>query len=173
MSTPSIPGVHRDDLADAIQRATDDWLTAYHAADAALAYIAAHQEPRACDCGSKYDRRPDCTADDAYEEGRKDACDREHADEWVEVDEATWEDLSDGVRVRQEWEKGCWVETLRRFVHRAGLPDPDEVPVERMARAIFASDCPFSEWEIWDEAVHDRYRRAARAALAAHREGER
>ena len=94
MSTPSIPGVHRDDLADAIQRATDDWLTAYHAADAALAYIAAHQEPRACaTCGAKYDKCPECTADEAFEEGRMEACDREHAVEWVEVDEATWTDL--------------------------------------------------------------------------------
>ena len=57
MSTPSIPGVDRDALAEAIRR--DLILSngkAYHAADVVLAHIAAHHE---------------C------------ACDRDHADEWV------------------------------------------------------------------------------------------
>ena len=78
MSTPSIPGVDRDALAAEVERATFvcSALTAYRAADAALAYIAAHQEPRACTCGAKYDKCPECAADDAYEKGRKDAdCD--------------------------------------------------------------------------------------------------
>ena len=124
MTTPSIPGVHRDDLAHAIRRATDNWLAAYHAADAALAYIAAHQVPRACtDCEAKYDKCPECAADDAYEKGRKDAaCDREHADEWVEVDEDDWLDLPDGTRLRREWERGAYAE-FHHFVHRDDLPD--------------------------------------------------
>lgn len=62
--TPSIPGVNRNDLGVAIHRDTDVgfWL-AGAVADVALAHIAAHHE---------------C------------ACDREHADEWVEVDKGTW-----------------------------------------------------------------------------------
>ena len=124
--TPSIPGVDRDALAAAIHRDTvaSRWL-AGPAADAALAHIAAHQEPRACACGAKYDRCPACAADDAYEEGRKDAaCDREHADEWVEVDGATWEALPKGARRRREWVVGVF-DGGRRFVHRDDLPaDP-------------------------------------------------
>ena len=60
-TTPRIPGVDREDLIKAIPRNTvlSD-RAARRAADAALAHIAAHHE---------------C------------ACDREHADEWVEVDE--------------------------------------------------------------------------------------
>lgn len=110
MSTPSIPGVDREDLADAIRRATitDNWLAAYHAADAALAHIAAHQE---------------C------------ACDREHADEWVEVDRKTWYDLPTGTRVR--WE-GCHEGAgSRHFVHRDDLPaDLPDDPRALIAREL-------------------------------------
>ena len=102
-NTPSIPGVDREDLADAIRRATitDNWLAAYHAADAALTHIAAHHE---------------C------------ACDREHADEWVEVDRHTWHDLPDGVRVRTERVRG---EAGRYFVHRDDLPDDPRALIAR------------------------------------------
>ena len=129
MSTPSIPGVDREALAAEIEEATFvcSELTARRAADAAIAYIAAHQEPRVCACGAKYDRCPDCAADDAYERGRKDAaCDLEHADEWVEVDQDTWLDLPDGVRVRQGWVR------LRAL---ADAPDPLEAPGTALGRA--------------------------------------
>ena len=98
MSTPSIPGVDRDALADAILRGA--WIgvwSANRAADAALAYIAAHHE---------------C------------ACDREH-DEWVEVDEGERADLPNGVRLREEWTRGRWEDTIRLLVHRDDLPDTD------------------------------------------------
>ena len=109
--TPSIPGVDREDLADAIRRATitDNWLAAYHAADAALAHIAAHHE---------------C------------ACDREHDDEWVEVDEKTWDSLPDGALLRHEWVQGAAAKG-RHFVHRDDLPDdPVDERVKVMARAL-------------------------------------
>lgn len=180
MSTPSIPGVDREALAAEIEEATFvcSELTARRAADAAIAYIAAHQEPRVCACGAKCDRCPDCAADDAYERGRKDAaCDLEHADEWVEVDQDTWLDLPDGVRVRQGWVRGLYFVHSRYFVHRDDLPDPDADLVERMARALLAFDLrvlggrvPNGRWEGWGEGVQERYREAARAALAAYRE---
>ena len=99
MSTPSIPGIDRDALANAIVQNTrlDAW-AAYDAAGAALAHIAAHHE---------------CV------------CDREHDDEWVEVDEGERADLPDGVRLREEWTKGRWEDTIRLLVHRDDLPDPD------------------------------------------------
>ena len=150
--TPSIPGVDREELADAIRRATitDNWLAAYHAADAAIAHIAAHHEcsalPATWDDGGARpvegehgwmkpllpngsQRFPDGTPVEAWCEAYADrhrslryvagdayvallgdvalswrdshlirpalpptapACDREHADEWVEVvDEST------------------------------------------------------------------------------------
>ena len=52
------------------------------------------------------------------------ACDREHADEWVEVDEGTWDGLPKGARRRREWVVGVF-DGGRRFVHRDDLPDPD------------------------------------------------
>ena len=126
--TPSIPGVDRDALAEAIDRDTVvGGRLARRAADAAIAHIAARQGPRACACGAKCDKCPECAADDAYEKGRKDAaCDREHSDEWVEVRyEDAVADLPKGVRVRQEW---AWCVTgtaPRLWVHRDDLPDPD------------------------------------------------
>ena len=120
--TPSIPGVDRNDLAAEIKQYAfvSDWV-ARRAANTALAHIAAHQELRACTCGAKYDRCPDCAADDAYEKGRKDAaCEREHDDEWVEVDDVS--DLPDGTRVRREWAVGVF-DGGRRFIHRDDLPD--------------------------------------------------
>lgn len=126
MSTPSIPGVDRGALAGVIRRTSLlGPVLARRAADIALAHIAAHQEPRACTCGAKYDRCPDCTADDAYEKGRKDAaCDLDHADEWVEVDEAVWDDLPVGARSLREWVVGVF-DGGRCFVHRDDLPDTD------------------------------------------------
>ena len=102
MSTPSIPGVNRDGLVNAIRRdpTLGPW-PADRAADVALAYIAAHHE---------------C------------ACDREHADEWVEVDEATFYALPDGTRLRAEWAKGG---EARRFVHRDDLPDDPRALIAR------------------------------------------
>ncbi len=138
MSAPSVPGVDRDALAEAIDRDTSvgSWQAGF-VADAALVYIAAHQEPRACTCGAKYDRCPDCTADEAYEEGRKDAaCDREHADEWVEVDNlgaVLYE-----ARVRQEWVRGDMVNPHRFFVHRDDLPDPDDDAVAALREASWS-----------------------------------
>lgn len=133
MTTPTIPGVDRDALAKAIQ---DAWVTGrslarYVAADAALAYIAAHQEPPACTCGAKYDRCPDCTSDDAYEQGRKDApCDREHDDEWVEVTEDDLDGLPEGTRRRREWVVGV-LDGGRLFVHRDDLPDDPRALIAR------------------------------------------
>ena len=108
--TPSIPGVDRDALANAIVQNTrlDVW-AAYDAAGAALAYIAAHHE---------------C------------ACDREHDDEWVEVDEKTWDSLPDGALLRHEWVQGAAAKG-RHFVHRDDLPDdlPDD-PRALIAREL-------------------------------------
>ena len=113
MTTPSIPGVERNSLADVIRRdqALDPWTSA-RTADAALAYIAAHHE---------------C------------ACDREHADEWVEVDESTWDGLPDGARVRSELVVGVF-DGGRSFVHRDDLPDdlPDD-PRALIARELGAA----------------------------------
>ena len=75
-------------------------------------------------CESKYDRCPDCAADDAYEKGRKDAaCDREHADEWVEVDMETGLAQSSGTRMRQDWVNGVHDSSRGLLVHRDDLPD--------------------------------------------------
>ena len=102
MSTTKIPGIDRFGLADAIeQNARPGAWGSLSAADAALAYIAAHHE---------------C------------ACDREHADEWVEVDRHTWHDLPDGVRVRTERVRG---EAGRYFVHRDDLPDDPRALIAR------------------------------------------
>ena len=142
MTTPTVPGVDRDALADAIQRDTvaGFWL-AGSVADAALAHIAEHH---------------------------KCACDREHADEWVEVDDGRDLGLPMGARIRLEWTKGR-SRAVRRFVHRDDLPEPDADPVERMARAIFASEVPDIKWDAHTESFRASYRKAARAALAAYR----
>ena len=104
-TTPSIPGIDRFGLADAIeQNARPGAWGSLSAADAAIAYIAAHHE---------------C------------ACDREHADEWVEVDEATWYDLPDGVRVRTEWVRGDSTTPYRHLVHRDDLPDDPRALIAR------------------------------------------
>lgn len=147
MTTPTIFGVKREDLLQAVHNA----FTRRHppedcsaAADAALNYIATHQVTRACTCGAKCDRCPDCTADDAYEKGRKDAArDREHDDEWVEVD--GWYDLPDGTRVRRDWVKGV-PGTSRHFVRRDDLPDEPvdkrvEVAAQWLAEHIGENEC--------------------------------
>ena len=151
MSTPSIPGVDREDLADAILRGA--WIgvwSANRAADAALAHIAAHHE---------------C------------ACDREHDDEWVEVGGSVVSNLPNGARARvqHDWVVGYEAAptTPCYLVHRDDLPDPDADLVERMARAIFASNYPNLRWESMGEDTQEHYRKAARAALAAYREEER
>ena len=122
---PTIPGVDRDALIEAINRDTTvgSWLTG-HTADVVLAHIAAHHECACTTCGAKYDKCPECAADDAYEKGRMDACDREHADEWVEVDEAVWDDLPVGARSLRKWVVGVF-DGGRCFVHRDDLPDTD------------------------------------------------
>lgn len=97
MSTTSIPGVDRDALVDAIIKQglpLSEW-GALSAADVVLAHIA---------------ERHECT------------CDREHADEWVEVEEATWYGLSHGARLREERAMGS-IDASRYFVHRDDLPD--------------------------------------------------
>ena len=135
MSTPTIPGVSRYALVSEIYRAlTSEYgsMDCWAAADAAINYIATHQEPVTCICGAEYDGCPQCAADDAYEKGRKDAaCDREHADEWVEVDEGERADLPDGVRLREEWTKGRWEDTIRLLVHRDDLPDDPRALIAR------------------------------------------
>ena len=105
MSTPRIPGVDRDALADTIMRGTvrNGWTPA-RAADAALAHIAAHH---------------------------KCACDREHDDEWVEVDEDVWDGLPDGVRLRQEWVRGDLGNTHRQFIRRDDLPEDPRALIAR------------------------------------------
>ena len=168
--SPSIPGVDRDGLAAAIHYNTRPiaLLSANRAADVAIAYIDDHQESRACTCGAKYDRCPDCAADDGYAAGRKDAA-RDHADEWVEVDEGTWITQPDGTRMLQEWVNGA--PDNRFFVHRDDLPDPEADLVERMAKAIWSAGEFDGEWSDRSSAVQERYRKAARAALAVqHRE---
>ena len=88
MTAPSIPGVDRDALVEAIER--DAWTTG-SAADAALAHI----------------------------------------DEWVEVDEATWNDLPTGTRVRTEWVRGDPTTPYRYFVHRDDLADDPRALIAR------------------------------------------
>lgn len=91
--TPSIPGVDRDALTHVIrQEVIPGPSAAYRAADAALAYIAAHHE---------------C------------ACDREHADEWVEVDEDSWDDLPKGARLQA-------VAAAVLYLHRPVEVEPSE-----------------------------------------------
>lgn len=58
------------------------------------------------------------------------ACDREHADEWVEVDEKTWRDLPDGVRLRRDWAMGIY-DGGRPLVHRDDLPDDPRALIAR------------------------------------------
>lgn len=196
MSTPPVPGVDRDALAEAIQRGTvlSDW-KARRTADVALAHIAAHHEcalPATWDDGgarpvtwsdigwltsdgvqfsraerhdpgpavvTDRDRTPDpiapikpfrhpwITGDDSCGECGQffrdhwwaDAGDHghtvcylpEHADEWVEVDEDTWDDLPDGTRLRREWRKGCWRTSEGHFVHRDDLPDDPRALIAR------------------------------------------
>ena len=48
------------------------------------------------------------------------ACDREHDDEWVKVDD--WSGLPDGARIRSEWMVGV-ADGVRRFILRDDLPD--------------------------------------------------
>ena len=60
----------------------------------------------------------------ATDEPATPACDRDHADEWVEVD--NWPDLPEGVRLRREWVRGV-LYGGRRFVHRDDLPDAEPV----------------------------------------------
>ena len=103
----------------------------------------------------------------------RETCCRERDDVWVEVDDDTWDGLPEGARTRREWVRGGDADSDRCFVHREDLPDPDTDLVERMARALLASDPPNGRWEGWSEFVQERYRKAARAALAALREGER
>ena len=63
-------------------------------------------------------------------------CDREHADEWVEVDEKTWDSLPDGALLRHEWVQGAAAKG-RHFIHRDDLPDdPVDERVKVMARAL-------------------------------------
>ena len=125
-----IPGIDREALAEAILRETflSDWI-ARRIADSAIAYIATHQEPRACcACGAKYDKCPECAADGAYEKGRKDAaCDD---DEWVEVRMDDIRSLPMSVRTRQEWEKRFDGKS-RFFVHRDDLPDDPRALIAR------------------------------------------
>ena len=97
------------------------------------------------------------------------ACDRDHADEWVEVDDVP--DLPDGARIRREWVRGVF-NGGRLLVHRDDLPDLDAARIERMARAILASNYPNLRWESMGEDTQEHYRKCARAALAAYREGE-
>lgn len=75
------------------------------------------------------------------------ACDREHDDEWVEVDEDTWRDLPDGMRLREEWVSGDAVTSNRLFVHRDDLPDPDPDPRTLISRHLGAEQAnTFLSW---------------------------
>ena len=93
-------------------------------------------------------------------------------DAWVEVDKGTLAGLPNGKRVRREWVMGAY-DRYRYFIHRDDLPDNDADLVERMAKAIFASNYPNLRWESMGEDTQEHYRKAARAALAAYREGDR
>ena len=90
MTTPSIPGVDRDALIEAIWR--DAPWTVGEVAHAALAHIADHHE---------------C------------ACDRPHDDEWVEVDEGTWDALPKGARLQA-------VAAAVLYLHRPVEVEPSE-----------------------------------------------
>lgn len=58
----------------------------------------------------------------ATDEPATPACDREHDDEWVRVDEAIWDALPKGARRRMEWATGL-PGGARLFVHRDDLPN--------------------------------------------------
>ena len=131
MSTPSIPGVDREALAAEIEEATFvcSELTARRAADAAIAYIAAHQEPRVCACGAKYDRCPDCAADDAYERGRKDAA---HQEPRVCACGAKYDRCPD-CAADDAYERGR--KDAACDLEHADAPDPLEAPGTALGRA--------------------------------------
>ena len=159
MSTPSIPGVDRDALAEAILRAA--WIgiwSANRAADAALAHIAAYHKCPALPSGTSpfvlrlaagdlrgmrlgfggLPRSLPGTLEalaDALEGASAPpappVCDREHDDEWVEVDADTWCDLPDGTRRRREWVVGGVLNVDRLFVHRDDLPDDPRALIAR------------------------------------------
>ena len=166
MSTPSIPGVDRDALAEAILRTA--WIgiwSSNRAADAALAHIAAHHECPVLPSGtSPHVLR--LAADDigrlhlgfgglprslpgtlreladaleaaeatppTADEPTATACDREHTDEWVEVDMDTWLALPDGTRMRREWVRGGnGGGRSRQFIHRDDMPDDPRTLIAR------------------------------------------
>ena len=58
----------------------------------------------------------------ATDEPTAPTCDRDHADEWVEMDEATWLDLPSGARTRRDWVRHAYG-VGRFFAHRDDLPD--------------------------------------------------
>ena len=62
-------------------------------------------------------------------------CDREHADEWVRVDEGVWADLPTWARRLVEWPTGI-PGVPRLFVHRDDLPDDLPDPDAEAANAL-------------------------------------
>ena len=159
MSTPSIPGVDRSALVGVIRRelATSTSSAYRAAADAALAYIAAHHEcaqplvnpaiengwlverldEHTCAGSSTewpYAHEPGCGSSPVLNLSGLDGwqeCDREHADEWVEVE--AWADFPEGALVRQEW-KWDSGDAGRFFVHRDDLPDD---PADRCPHSVY------------------------------------
>ena len=119
----TIPGVDRDGLAEAILRDTfvSDWV-ARRIAGSALAHIASHHE---CPPAHKHEHEDDSGG------WMRPLCDREHADEWVEVGEGVWVNLPGGVRLREEWVLGDPVTSNRHFVHRDDLPDDPRALIAR------------------------------------------
>lgn len=150
--TPSIPGVDREALAAAIYDAWKDEnrttsIPRYVSADAAIAYIAAHQKRPALPSDTAPTVLRLAAADirgmhlgfgglprslpgtlealaDALEAAEATpsptSSELEHDDEWVEVDDLSV--LPKDVRVRSEWTVGT-IGGGRRFVHRDDLPD--------------------------------------------------
>ena len=61
-------------------------------------------------------------------------CDRNHNDEWVEVDRDGLVDLQLGARIRQEWLYGASA-SRSLFVHRDDMPDADAEAVDALRNA--------------------------------------
>lgn len=90
--------------------------------------------------------------------------------QWVPT---SYDEIPTGARARlvETFTRGKADEVSEWFVHLDDAPDPDADLIERMARAILEGD-PQQHlgFDRFPEKVQDRYRSAARAALAVIRE---
>jgi hypothetical protein len=106
--------------------------------------------------------------DAAYREGwvlvPRDAID----DPWVPWDTNTR--VPDGALIRDEYRAGDYGLTIRQYVHRDDLPDPDDALIDKMARAAYEASLKVAPWDSASGTLRGRYLDEARAALAAYRE---